>query len=131
MARCVVLAALLVALAGCGGSDAAYEPMKTEPDKGSPGAAEPSGGKVDIAIRGERFVPATMRVREGQIVVWTNDDNVGHSVVGRGRGGRGPNSRVILPGGRFEYTSLDPGRVAYACSIHAGMRGILVVAAKS
>ena len=126
MTRFVVLAALLAVLAGCGG-DSAYEPQGTEPDKGSPGAAEPSGGKVDIAIRGERFVPATMRLREGQIVVWTNEDRVGHTVVGRG----GPNSRVIPPGGRFEYTALEPGRIAYACTIHAAMRGTLTVTAKS
>jgi plastocyanin len=126
MRRKPVLALVLAAavVAGCG-DDTEYEPVVTEPDKGSPGAAEPSGGKVDIAIRDARFTPSTMRLREGQIIVWTNEDREGHTVVARG--GDGPRSRVIRPGGRFEHTVLDPGRIAYACTIHPRMRGTLVV----
>jgi plastocyanin len=121
----VVTLLALVAAPGCG-DGREREPQAREPDKGSPGAAEPSGGKVDIAIRDGRFSPAVMRLRVGQIVVWTNDDREGHTVVGRG----GPRSRLVPPGGRFEFTALEAGRAGYACTIHPRMRGTLVVAEK-
>lgn len=137
------LAAL--ALIGCGGADTGTvpqrkpvirsaehdarelepEPQGTEPDKGSPGADDPSGGKIDIAIRGRRFRPAVMRLGVGHIIVFTNEDGVAHSV--RAGGGGLPRSGAIPPRGRFEYTALRPGRIRYACSIHPDMTGALVI----
>jgi plastocyanin len=141
------LACLAVALAGCGGEDAATtasrpspvrsaehdardaavapEPQGTEPNKGSPGANDASGGKIDVDIRARRFRPQVMRLGVGHIVVFTNDDDVPHTV--RAAGGGLPRSGAIPPGGRFEYTPLKPGRVAYRCILHAGMTGELVV----
>jgi plastocyanin len=124
--RRVALVALAL-LAGCGGADrpsVPTEPQGTEPDKGSPGAAEPSGGKVDIAIRGRAFRPAVMRLRAGQIIVWTNEDKVPHTVVGGGA-----RSGAVPPHGRYELTPLRPGRLEYRCTIHPEMRARLVVAA--
>ena len=103
-----------------------FEPTGVEPNKGSPGGQEATGGKVDIAIRDGRFAPPVMRVRVSQIVVWTNEGRVAHAVAARVRGGL-PRSRWIAPGGRFEYTPLRAGRVSYACPLHAGMRGALIV----
>jgi len=120
-----VLVLVAVAVVGCGGEDTAKvpdEPQGVEPNKGSPGAAEPSGGKVDIAVRGRAFRPAVMRLRVGQIIVWTNEDGVRHTVVGDG-----PRSGAIPPRGRYEFTPADAGSVAYRCTIHPDMRARLVV----
>jgi len=142
----VILAAAL--LAGCGGGAAptatapaptvrsaehdardargiAPEPQDSEPDKGSPGANDASGGKIDVDIRGRRFAPRVMRLGVGHIVVFTDDDDVPHTV--RAVSGGLPRSGAIPPGGRFEFTPLEPGRIAYRCVIHPGMTGVLVV----
>ena len=111
---------------GCGGGDAIPpEPQGTAPNQGSPGVNDASGGKIDVDIRAGRFAPAVMRLDRGHIVVFTNDDDVPHTV--RAVGGGLPRSGAIPPGGRFEYTALEAGRIRYRCVIHPGMTGELVV----
>src|SRR4051794_37363994 len=125
MRRALVLGLLI---AGCGASDApriAPEPQDTEPDKGTPGVQDATGGKVDVPIRERRFTPRVMRLRVGQIVVFTDDDDVPHTV--RNAAGGLPRSGRIPVGGRFEYTALKPGTVHYRCVIHRKMRGTLIV----
>jgi len=101
------------------------EPQDTEPNKGSPGANDASGGKVDIDIRSRAFRPHVMRLGVGHIIVFTNDDDVPHTV--RRLGGGLPRSGAIPPGGRFEFTPLRPGTIRFRCIIHPRMTGELVV----
>lgn len=103
------------------------EPQGTEPNKGTPGANDAIGGKVDIPIRGRRFTQPVMRLKVGQIVVFTNDDDVPHTV--RAIGAALPHSGLIPVGGRFEFTPLRPARVRYRCVLHRGMTGRLIVSA--
>ncbi len=128
----VVLVAALAA--GCGGGDEPRprlppEPQGTEPNRGTPGNQEATGGKVDVAIADTGFRPPRMTVRVGQIVVFTNEGSVGHTVRRIGRGL--PRSGVIPPGGRFELTPLRPGPIAYRCVLHPRMRGVLAVRVSS
>jgi plastocyanin len=102
------------------------EPQDTEPDKGTPGAQDATGGKIDVPIRQGRFTPAVMRLKAGQIVVFTNDDDVPHAVWADE--GALPHSGAIPVGGRFEFTPLKPGRIAYRDPLHPGTTGVLVVA---
>jgi plastocyanin len=135
--RAVLAAAL--ALAGCGGgaepeylerdgTPIAPEPQGAEPAKGTPGGQDATGGKVDVPIRDGRPVQPRMEVRVGQIVVFTDDDDVPHTV--RNAAGGLPRSGLIPVGGRFEFTPLEPGTIAYACIVHPEMRGVLVVRAR-
>ena len=128
--RRALAAGLVLVAAGCGGGGekvaprGATEPQGVEPDKGSPGAAEPSGGKIDIAVRGYAFQPTVMRLRASQIIVWTNEDKVDHTVVGDAPG---MHSLLIPPHGRYEFTPVRAGRIAYRCTVHPSMRGQLIV----
>jgi plastocyanin len=107
------------------GTPIAPEPQDTEPNKGTPGVQDATGGKVDVPIRARRFTPAVMHVEVGQIVVFTDQDAVRHTV--RAIDAALPHSGLIPPGGRFEFTPLRPGVVRFRCIIHPGMRGVLVV----
>jgi plastocyanin len=84
-----------------------------------------TGGKVDVPIRDGRFTQPRMRVRVGQIVVFTDDDDEPHTV--RNVAGGLPHSGLIPVGGRFEFTPLKPGVIRYRCIVHPDMRGVLVV----
>jgi len=66
-----------------------------------------------------------MRLTVGQIVVWTNEDAVGHTV--RAVDGDAPRSGLIPARGRFEFTALKAGRIEYRCVVHREMRAALVV----
>jgi len=125
------------AAAGCGGGadrpryteadgrTIATEPQDPEPNHGTPGSQDATGGKVDVPIRDRRFTPPRITVKVSQIVVFTDDDGVPHTVRNV-RGGL-PHSGLIPVGGRFEFTPLKPGRIFYRCIIHPQMRGLLVV----
>jgi plastocyanin len=130
----IVLAALLIA--GCGGASApvyteangrpiAPEPQDPEPNHGTPGVQDATGGKIDVPIRAGRPVRAVMTLTVGQIVVFTDDDDVPHTV--RNVAGGLPHSGLIPVGGRFEYTPLRPGRIVYHDITDPSMRGVLVV----
>ncbi len=108
-----------------GTADPPTEPQAAEPDRGSPGAAEPSGGKVDIDLTARGAGPADVRVRVGQIVVWRNEDAVRHTVTSTAPGG--PRSAQLNPGDRFEWTALRPGTVRYRSALHPRVRGTLRV----
>jgi plastocyanin len=116
-----------VALGACGGDSSTIqpEPQGREPNKGTPGVQDATGGKVDVPIRDGRFSQPRMRVKAGQIVVFTNDDDEQHTV--RNVAGGLPKSGLIPVGGRFEYTPLRPGEVRYHCVVHPDMQGVLLV----
>jgi plastocyanin len=103
------------------------EPQGTEPNKGTPGGQDATGGKVDVPIRDGAFRPRAMTLNVGQIVVFTNDDDVLHAV--RADDGEIPHSGAIRVGGRFEFTPLEAGRVRYHDALHPEIKGALVVRA--
>ena len=105
-----------------------YEAQGVEPNRGSPGADDPQGGKVDLGIRDFAFFPTPVRMKVSQIAVWHNLDHVDHTIVAVGGGPPGPHSARLRFNDRFEFTALRPGVVHYACTIHPWMRGVLVIA---
>ena len=96
----IAVAALLgaVALAGCGGSASAAEPVKTT--------------HVSMA-KSYRFDPKVIEVQAGATVTWTNDDNFTHTVHVDGqddhRVGRGDQVSIRFP---------TPGTYHYTCTLH-------------
>jgi plastocyanin len=108
------------------GVSPAREPQGAEPDRGSPGSADPSGGKVDVGVRDFVFFPRRVRVRVSQIVVWHNLDHVQHTIVAQGSV-PGPDAKRLGYNDRYEFTALRPGLVRYACTIHPWVRGELIV----
>ena len=105
-----------------------YEVQGTEPNRGTPGNEDPSGGKVDLGIRDFAFFPARVRMRVSQIAVWHNLDHVEHTIVATGSGPPGPGAQRLRFNDRYEFTALKPGVVHYACTIHPWVRGELVIA---
>jgi len=75
-----------------------------------------------ISIKGMKFVPETVEVAVGDVVVWTNEDMFPHNVFG------GPlNSPIIEPGKTYRWTAEKPGEIQYHCSLHVVMKGTIRV----
>lgn len=87
--------------------------------------APPAGPDV-VAINGFAFLPATLGVRVGNTVTWTNRDEDPHTVVA---GDGSFRSQVLGSGGTFSFTFPRPGTFDYVCSIHPFMHGTVVVTA--
>jgi plastocyanin len=75
-----------------------------------------------VSIKGMKFVPETLEVAVGDVVVWTNEDMFPHNVFG------GPLSSPILePGKTYRWTAEKPGEIPYQCSLHVVMKGTVRV----
>jgi plastocyanin len=129
----LIVIALLAGLlfAGCGKS--------TSPDS-SPSAqstnvttsASPTGGGasagniVMVTMKGIQFNPASVTVKVGQTVEWTNDDGVTHTVTAKSDG---LDSGDVGSAKTFQFITKKAGVIHYVCEIHSGMKGTIVVKA--
>jgi plastocyanin len=114
--RAIVLTAVLVLAAGCGGTGHAARSTVTANLQGR--------GVVRVTMRHNRFRPHRVVVRLGQTVRWTNHDAVAHTVASAQLH---LSSDAIRAGKSFSYRPRARGKFAYYCTIHAGQTGVLVV----
>ncbi len=92
-------------------------------------AAAPARQSTTATMQNLAFVPKTITVSAGSTVVWTNQDQVQHSVTADGGTF---DSGLLDPGQTFSVTFDTPGTYAYYCVPHgfpggAGMSGVVVV----
>jgi plastocyanin len=84
------------------------------------------------------FLPATLTVKAGTTVTWTDTDSIAHTVttgtfvLGSDglRTSQNPNGLINMPlsqGKNVTFTFTKPGKYIYYCSIHHGMNGEIVV----
>ncbi len=97
---------------------------------GAPGAggATAAGKPVSatrVAIQNFAFSPATVTVKAGTTVTWTNQDSDPHTVTAKS--GAGPDSPTLDQGATYQYTFTKAGQYAYLCTIHPFMLGTVVV----
>src|SRR2546427_7282895 len=81
-----------------------------------------------VTIQNSAFAPASVTVRVGDTVTWTNRDAFSHtSTSDTGAWDTG----VITAAGSRSFTFGSAGTFAYHCSIHSFMHGAVVVQAVS
>jgi plastocyanin len=83
-----------------------------------PGAA----ATVTIMIRNMKFEPATLEVRQGDVIEWKNDDLTPHTATTAQF-----DSGSIEPEKSWRYTVRKSGTFPYACTFHPDMKGTVVV----
>ena len=94
-------------------------PVQTPP---APTANGPS--VQDVQIKRFTFVPASLSVKAGTTVTWTNEDSTPHTVTSTD-GSWG--SDQLAQGDSYMKLFSTPGSYEYHCSIHPYMRGVIVV----
>ena len=77
-----------------------------------------------VSIKNFAFSPATITVKAGATVVWTNDDSIQHDVT---FDNGGPASSVLNHSDTFSHTFTTAGTYHYICSIHPFMHGTVIV----
>ena len=68
------------------------------------------------------FDPGVVTIAAGETVEIRNDDHVVHNVYGQGWMGGD-----VAPGGSLSRTFREAGTYAFACTLHPGMTGAVVV----
>lgn len=79
---------------------------------------------VEVKIDNFSFTPATLTVKAGTQITWTNADDIPHTVVSDDRSFK---SKVLDTDEKFTFTTSKPGTYSYFCSIHPKMTGKVVV----
>ena len=77
-----------------------------------------------VTIKGYAFGPATIKVKKGTTVVWTNQDSVQHSVVADS--GKWESS-LLAQGATYSHTFAAAGTFAYHCGPHPYMKATIEV----
>jgi plastocyanin len=115
--RSTLLLASVVALSG---SRASVD------DSRAPRAAQ---GTAAVDVRTFQFAPDTIRVRAGDHVVWTNHDEIEHTVTAGTPDARGDAFGKTLAGkgAAYDVTFERPGTFGYFCDRHRFMRGAVIV----
>jgi amicyanin len=128
-----LFAAGALVLAACGGgggksaagNDMAGMAMAAQAAGNTTGAATPVATDA-VHIKNFAFSPATITVKAGSTVVWTNDDAIQHDVT---FDGGGIASSVLNHNDTFSHTFVTAGTYHYICSIHPFMHGTVIVTA--
>ena len=82
------------------------------------------GDSVIVRIDGMRFKPATITVKPGTTVTWIHNSTMPHTVSGDTEG---LSSSTMYGGEKYSYTFDKSGSYSYACDLHPGMKGKVVV----
>ena len=88
------------------------------------GKAVIASRSTNITIRDYSFLPATLTIKKGTTVTWTNDDIAKHTVTGD-QGG--PSSSFFGKGQSYSYTFDTPGTYPYHCEPHPYMTAAIIV----
>jgi plastocyanin len=139
-----LLAATVLLLAGCSGSRPNAQPSVTlgsnaagtpgmpgmSPMSPMPGTASVTGSPP-AAVAGDQviidnfaFSPATLTVKAGSTVRWTNKDEEPHTVAATDGSFHSPGMGT---GATYSHSFPTPGNFEYVCSIHPSMHGTVVV----
>ncbi|GAC1301946.1 MAG: hypothetical protein NVSMB27_42140 [Ktedonobacteraceae bacterium] len=131
----LVAIVLLVTACGSSGSGVTSSQPVTTPTpssaSSSPVATPLTVVHVKIVTQGTiyAFVPATLTIKVGTQVVWSNDSNAPHTVSSDTGVFTTPNPLGINPGQTYAFTFTKPGTYPYYCNIHTYMTGKIVVTA--
>ena len=90
----------------------------------APQAPVAPAGPNEVNIDGFAFAPATLTVKAGTTVTWTNKDEDPHTVVDNDGAFR---SEALGSGGTYSFTFPTAGTFDYICSVHPFMHGTVVV----
>ena len=90
-------------------------------------STDPTTGRGDtVEMLDNCFTSTVLYVERGTDVTWTNQDDTGHNIVGVG-GTWGNPDTTLNEGDTASYRFDEDGVFPYACWIHPGMVGAIVV----
>ena len=120
MRRTLVALTLLAVVgtlaAGCGGGGSSS-------GGGGSSSTGGQGGGNAVTIDNLAFSPATLNLKTGQQVTWTNKQDIAHTVTADG----GAFDHQMPPGATFSFTFDKAGSFPYHCTIHPSMTATIQV----
>jgi plastocyanin len=94
----------------------------------APAAAPARATEMAVRIANFTFGPGQVTVKAGTTVVWTNEDDIPHTVTSTSLAFSSP---PLDTDDRFSFTFTTPGTYQYFCALHPHMTGTIVVTAST
>jgi plastocyanin len=88
------------------------------------GTTSVKAADMPVKIDNFTFTPDTAEIAAGTTVIWTNNDDIPHTVVDAEHKFK---SHALDTGDTFSYTFSTPGTYEYFCSLHPHMKAKIVV----
>jgi plastocyanin len=85
----------------------------------------PAADLKNVAINGMQFQPATIRIKAGAEVTWTNNAPMLHTITSHNNGLLA--SERLTRGSTFSLTFEQPGVFGYYCALYPSMMGTVIV----
>lgn len=124
----IVLAAVIAAIVALGGNKNDTNSNTSTNDMHMNNSTSSGSEAVEtntVSIQNFAFSPATIKVKVGTKVTWTNKDSAAHTVTGDSSDG--PASGTLAQDATYSFTFTKAGTFNYACSIHPSMKGTVIV----
>ena len=87
--------------------------------------ARADGSTSTVSIDNFSFTPATITVKAGTTVTWTNKDDIPHGIGATNNAF--PKSKALDTDDSYSFTFTTPGTYQYFCYLHPKMVGSIVV----
>ena len=116
-------------LAACNGGASPTTAASSGGTSASTGASTGTGAAT-VTIQNIAFSPATLTIKAGTTVNFSNQDTVGHTATNGVNGTPDPNALfdIDLPAGvAGSFTFVKPGTYQVTCKIHHGMHMTITV----
>jgi|SRR3989344_6956583 len=110
MKKILIIVALVIALSLVAGCNNAGNQDSTSTSTNS------------VEIKDFAFNPATINIKAGTVVTWTNQDTAKHTVKLDEI-----ESPSLAKGQSWSYSFTTPGTYNYICSLHPSMKGKIIV----
>src|SRR6185312_10950427 len=88
-------------------------------------ADAPAANTVQVSITGYKFDPPVLTIPVGTTVVWTNHDDVPHTVTSTDKTFK--SSGALDQGDTYSYTFTAAGTFNYYCTVHPFMTAKVIV----
>jgi plastocyanin len=87
--------------------------------------ARAEGAPGGVTIDNFSFTPATLTVKAGTTVTWTNKDDIPHGIGATNNAF--PKSKALDTDDSYSFSFTTPGTYQYFCYLHPKMVGSIVV----
>jgi len=77
---------------------------------------------AEINIQNDAFAPATLTIKKGTLVTWTNNDSAAHAIKSNLF-----NSGELAKGDTYKFLFNNPETFDYSCGIHPTITGKIIV----
>lgn len=123
----ITIGLMFVACGSASTTQASPTPTVQTTPTPSPSPTPVAVAHVKIAAQGDMyaFVPATLKIKVGTEVIWTNETNAPHTVTSDMLVFNTPNS--LEHNQTFMVIFTKPGTYTYYCNFHLYMKGVIIV----